>query len=319
MNGQARQLDRQALVYVAGAGTLIGAAIAGELQRQGFTNLLGLAGSGPDLLDAVAVETFFAANRPEYVFVASGRSGGIALNQAQPASLMLDNLLGSAHLIHAAHRHGARKLLYLGSSCCYPRLCPQPMREADLFTGPLEPTNQAYALAKLAGITLCQAYRQEHGDDFICGLPANCFGPGDDFSPENSHVIAALLGRMHVAKRQGHEKVMIWGSGAPRREFIYADDLASACLFVMEHYSEAQPINLGGGRDLGIADLASLAREVVGYQGRLDFDTSRPDGMPRKALDSSRLLGLGWHPGWDFRDALESTYRWFLEHEHGGN
>lgn len=317
MNGPVCQMDRQARVYVAGAETLIGAAIARELQRQGFSNLMGFGEGGLDLLDPAAVEAFFAIQRPEYVFVASGRSGGIDLNQRQPASLMRDNLLGSANLIHAAHQHHVRKLLYLGSSCCYPRLCPQPMREADLFTGPLEPTNQGYAMAKLAGITLCQAYRQEHGDDFICGLPANCFGPGDDFSLENSHVIAALIRRMRAAKLAGDEEVMIWGSGSPLREFIYADDLASACLFVMEHYSDSQPINLGGGQDLSIAELAEVVREVTGYPGRLAFDPSRPDGMPRKALDANRLLDLGWRPAWDFRRGVEATYAWYLEHENG--
>lgn len=317
MSEPTQAMDRRARVYVSGAEGLIGAAIVRELQRRGFTNLLGLAGDGPDLLDSVKVEAFFASQRPEYVFVASGRSGGIDLNQRQPASLMRDNLLGSANLIHAAHRHRTRKLLYLGSSCCYPRLCPQPMREADLFTGPLEPTNQAYAMAKLAGITLCQAYRQEHGDDFICGLPANCFGSGDDFSPENSHVIAALIRRMHAAKLAGDEEVAIWGSGSPRREFIYADDLARACLFVMERYSESAPINLGGGQELSIADLAGLVREVTGYPGRLAFDPSRPDGMPCKALDASRILGLGWRPEWDFHRALSATYAWYLEHENG--
>jgi len=317
MSGPVCQMDRQARVYVAGAETLIGAAIARELQRQGFSNLLGLAEGGPDLLDPGAVEAFFASQRPEYVFVASGRSGGIDLNQRQPASLMRDNLLGSANLIHAAHQHHARKLLYLGSSCCFPRLCPQPMREDDLFSGPLEPTNQGYAMAKLAGITLCQAYRQEHGDDFICALPANCFGPGDDFSRENSHVIAALIRRMHAAKRDGENEVIIWGSGAPRREFIFADDLASACLFAMEHYSDSRPINLGGGQDLSIAELAGMVREVTGYPGRLAFDPTRPDGMPRKALDARRLLALDWRPRWDFRQALSATYAWYLEHENG--
>lgn len=317
MSDTTRQMDRQARVYVAGAETLIGAAIVQELQRQGFGNLLGLAETGPDLLDPRAVEAFFASQRPEYVFVASGRSGGIDLNQRQPASLMRDNLLGSANIIHAAHQHCTRKLLYLGSSCCYPRLCPQPMREDDLFTGPLEPTNQGYAMAKLAGITFCQAYRQEHGDDFICGLPANCFGPGDDFSQENSHVIAALIRRMHAAKQAGEAEVLIWGSGAPRREFIFADDLAAACLFVMENYSAPQPLNLGGGQDLSIAQLAEMVRQVTGYSGRLTFDSTRPDGMPRKALDASRLLGLGWRPQWDFRRALELTYAWYLEQENG--
>ena len=255
-----------------------------------------------------------SASRPEYVFFAAGKSGGIGANVHFPADLMLDNLLSAAHVIDAAHRHGVRKLLYLASSCSYPKLCPQPMRVADLLSGPPEPTNEAYAVAKLAGIKLCQAYRRQYRDDFIVGIPANAFGPGDDFSLENSHVIAALIRKMHAAAQRGDERMEVWGTGSARREFIFADDLADACTHVMCGYSEDDPINLGGGPVLSIGELAEIVRRVVGFAGRLEFDPSKPDGMPMKGLESSRLASLGWQPQVGFADALGITYQWYLEH-----
>lgn len=306
-------MRKESVIFVAGGETLIGAAILRVLKQQGFENVHGAAGAQVDLCRATAVESFFARHRPEYVFHAGGRSGGIAANTKWPADLAYDNLLGSVHVVHAAHGHGAKRLLYLASSCSYPRLCPQPMQETMILTGPLEPTNEAYAVAKLAGMKLCQAYRQQYGDDFFVGIPANAFGPGDDFSPEDSHVIAALIRRFHEAKLRGDPAVAIWGTGRPRREFIYADDLAAACIFAMQHYQEAAPVNLGGGVDLSIAALAEKIRDLVGFAGRLEFDASRPDGMPLKSLDSSRLLSLGWRPAFDIEEGLRRTYEDFLQ------
>lgn len=305
-------MEKQAKIYVAGGQELIGAAILRQLERQGYTNLVGRPGDEPDLSDAVQVEAFFAQTKPDYVFIAAGKSGGIAANQKYPADLMLDNLLVASHLIPDAYRHGVKKLLYLASSCSYPRLAAQPMRVESLMTGLLEPTNEAYAVAKLAGIKLCQAYHQQFGANFISAIPANAFGPGDDFSPEDSHVIGALMYKMHQAKITGADSVEIWGTGTPRREFIFADDLADACLFVMGHYHNTAPINLGGDADLSIGELAVIIKEVVGYTGKLQFDTSKPDGMPLKALDSSQLSGLGWRPQTSFQAALSATYRWYL-------
>jgi len=300
-------------ILVADARTLIGAALLRQLERRGYSNVIGAGGEESDLTDAAQVEGFFAKTAPEYVFVAAGKSSGIEGNRKRPAELMLDNLLVECNVIHSAYRHGVKKLLYLASSCCYPKHCPQPMRVESLLTGPLEATNEAYAVAKIAGIKLCQAYRQQYGVPFIVGIPANVFGPGDDFSLEDSHVIPALIRKVYAAKASGVPSVKLWGTGTPRREFIFADDLGDACLFVMQEYDGAEPINLGGGIDLSIAELAELVKEVVGYPGELHFDTSRPDGMPLKALDSSRLIAMGWRPATPFRDAMSATCAWFRE------
>jgi len=299
-------------IYVAGGDALIGAALRERLRANGYTNLVGEPPGEPDLACPWQVEDFFAAERPEYVFVAAGPSGGIRANQSYPARLMRDNLLMTVHVVHAAHHHGVSKLLYLASSCSYPRLAPQPMRVASLMTGPLEPTNEAYAMAKLAGLVLCQAYRRQYGAPFITAIPANAFGPHDDFSAEDSHVIPGLVRRFHEARCCGQAEVRIWGSGSPRREFLYSRDLADACLFVMRNYDGDKPINLGGGQELSIADTASAIAAVVGYRGRLSFDTSRPDGMPLKGLDAQPLRKLGWTPSTPFRTALAETYDWFL-------
>jgi GDP-L-fucose synthase len=298
-------------IYVAGGDTLIGAALLRQLHRQGYTSVIDPSNE-PDLTDAASVDAFFARARPECVFVAAGKSGGIEANRTYPATLLLDNLLVESHLIDSAYRHVVKKLLYLASACCYPKHAPQPMRIESLLTGPLEPTNEAYAVAKIAGMKLCQAYRQQHDANFIVGIPANAFGPGDDFSLENSHVVAALMRKMHEASGRHMPSVEIWGSGTPRREFIYADDLADACVFVMNHYDAAEPINLGSGVDVSIAELAMQIKAVVGYSGDLRFDPSKPDGMPLKALDSSVLLSLGWKPATPFRAALAMTYEAFV-------
>jgi GDP-L-fucose synthase len=310
-------LDKRDKIYVAGAETLLGAALLRELERQGYVNIVARADEEPDLTDAIQVEAFFARSVPDYVFLAAGKSGGIRANQKYPAELIRDNLLVECHVVHSAYRHGAKKLLYVASSCSYPKYCAQPMRAESLMTGPLEPTNEAYAVAKIAGIKLFQAYRQQYGVDFVSGIPADAFGPGDDFSPEDSHVVAGLLRRMHDAKIHGKESVEVWGTGAPRREFIFADDLADACIFVMREYGDPQPINLGGGSDLSIRELAELIKQVVGYPGQLVFDSSKPDGMPLKILDSGELRQMGWRPRTPFRSALSATYDWFLRTERG--
>lgn len=306
-------MEKNYRIYVAGGQTLIGAAILRQLERQGYINIVGKPGEEPDLTDAGAVANLFFQQAPEYVFVAAGKSGGIEANRKYPAELILDNLLVGCNVIHNAYRYGVKKLLYLASSCSYPKQCPQPMRVESLLTGPPEATNEAYAIAKIAGIKLCQAYRQQYGANFIVGIPANVFGPGDDFSPEDSHVIAALICKMHKAKTLGTPFVEIWGTGTPRREFIFADDLADASLFVMREYEGAEPINLGGDIDLSIGELAAMIKEVVGYLGELRYGANRPDGMPLKVLDSSKLREMGWQPKIHFRNALSITYNWFKE------
>jgi GDP-L-fucose synthase len=308
------QPPRTARVYVAGGRTLLGAALLDHLRAAGYENLVGTEPDEPDLTSAEQIEDFFQSARPEYVVVTAGLAGGIRANQLCPATLMRDNLLVAVHVLEAAHRCGVRKLLYVASSCGYPRLAPQPMREESLLTGPLEPTSECYALAKLAGLKLCQAYRRQYGCPFLAAVPANPYGPHDDFSPEASHVIPGLLRRMHTAKVRGEPELSVWGTGAARREFIFARDLAAACWFLLGTYDDPEPINIGTGADVSIADLARLIAEMVGYRGRLRFDASKPDGMPLKALDAGKLRALGWRPAVELRRGLEETYQWFLRH-----
>lgn len=314
IHNQVIHLKKESKIFVAGVDTLAGAALLRRLKHKGFTQVIGDAGEEPELTDPLKVAAFFRDTAPEYVFLTAGKSGGIEANRRYPAELMLHNLLVQTHVIHSAYLSGVKKLLYLASSCSYPRDCPQPMEEAALFTGPLEPTNEAYAVAKLAGIKLCQAYRQQYGVNFITAIPANIFGPGDDFSPENSHVISGLIRRMHEAQIQGAPDITIWGTGSPQRDFIYTDDLADACIMVMEEYNDQQPINLGSGEALTIAKLAGLIKEVLGFPGEIRFDPGKPDGMPVKILDCRKLKALGWQPRLSFRDALEATYKWFCRH-----
>ena len=308
-------MNPQDTIFVAGADTLIGGAIVRQLRRQGFARIVGAEQDAPDLTDAAAVEAFFARTKPACVFVAAGKSGGISANQKYPADLMLNNLLVISHVLASAHRHGAAKLLYLASSCIYPKQCPQPMSIASLMTGPMEPTSEPYAMAKMAGIKLCQAYRRQHGAHFISGIPADVFGPGCKFNPEDSHVVPALMLKMHEAKKSGVGSIEVWGTGQPRREFIFADDVADACIFVMNGYDDTEPINLGGGADLSIREAAETIQQVVGYTGELRFDTSKPDGALLKRLDSSRLLAMGWHPAVSFEKGLQATYQSLLERE----
>jgi len=301
-------------IYVAGTDTLIGAAILSDLEKQGYTNATGSALSADD----APVDSFFSENHPEYVFLAAGKSGGIGANQRYPADLMMDNLVVVSDVIRASHRYDVRKLLYVASSCCYPRDCPQPMRVESLMSGPLEQTNQSYALAKLAGLELCRAYRAQFGSDFIAAIPANAYGPGDDFSFDDSHVIAALIRKMHEAKVAEAGHVDVWGAGTAEREFIFAADLAGACVFLMNNYSAMAPINVGAeSQRVTIAELVVLIKEAVGYAGEIRFDRTHPDGMPRKILDSAPLRDLGWRPTTDFRTALAATYDYFLQIEHG--
>ncbi len=307
-------MDRRAKIFVAGGRTHIGSALVDQLAQHGYTNLVGTGGAEPELTDAVQVESFFATTRPEYVFVVGGKTAGIKGNQMYPAELIYDNLMTGTHVIHNAYRHGAEKLLYLASSCSYPKLCPQPMKPESLLTGPPEPTNEAHALARLAGIAMCRAYRQQYGVNFVTSVRADPFGPGDHFDLENSHVIPALMRKTHDAKLTGADTVEVWGTGSPRREFILTRDLADGCIFVMRKYNGDETINIGSGTDTSIRELAATLQDVVGFSGKLYFDTTRPDGMPVKILDSSVLTEVGWRPKTTLRDALSETYDWFLTH-----
>ncbi len=304
------QTDR---IYVAGNETIVGKALLRRLDSAGYSNVVDTSSIEPDLTDGASVNAYFEAVRPDYVFLAAGKSGGIGANQKYPADLMLNNLLIQCQIIRSAQRHGARKLLYVASSCSYPRSCPQPMQVRSLMTGPLESTSEAYAMAKIAGIKLCQAYQQQHGAAMISVIPGDVFGPGDDFGLEDSHVVAALIRKMHQAKIDGAQTVEVWGSGSPRREFIFVDDVADAALFLMQSYSDPTPVNLGNGSEISIKHIAELIRKVVGYNGQLRFDPTKPDGMPLKALDSSELMAMGWRPKVSLQRGLEETYRWFLD------
>ncbi len=300
-------------VYVAGHRGLVGSAIWRELGRQGFRRLIGKTRAELDLLDAGAVEKFYSNEKPEYVFVAAARAGGIKANDSHPAEFLYQNLQIQNNLIHFAHEARAAKLLFLGSSCIYPKLAPQPLREEYLLGGPLEPTNQWYAIAKIAGIKLCQAYRRQYGCDFISAMPTNLYGPNDNYDLENSHVLPALIRKFHEAKAAKAPVVTCWGTGSPLREFLYADDLARACVFLMQNYSEEQFINIGYGSDISIKELAELVRRIVGFTGEIVWDKSKPDGTPRKWMDSSRLFALGWKPQIDLETGIRLAYEDFLK------
>ena len=307
----AMAIARNARIYVAGHRGLVGSAIWRELQHGGFVNLIGRSHAELDLLDADAVRSFYAEQKPEYVFVAAARVGGILANNTKPAQFLYENLQIQNHLIDGAFRAGVRKLLFLGSSCIYPKLAPQPLREEHLLTGPLEPTNEWYALAKIAGIKMCQAYRRQYGCDFISAMPTNMYGPNDNYDPEGSHVLPAFIRKFHEAKLSRQTVVACWGTGAPLREFMHADDLGRACVFLMENYSEELFINAGTGQEISIHDLAELVRQVVGFEGRIVWDTTKPDGTPRKLMDSSRLLGMGWRPQVDLPEGIRLAYEDF--------
>ena len=308
-------MDAGARIFVAGHRGLVGSALVRRLTRESCSNLLTVTRDQVDLRDQAAVNYWFRANRPEYVFHAAGTVGGILANSTRPAEFIYDNMMMHATVVHAAHLHGVKKLLYLGSSCIYPRESPQPITEESLLTGPLEPTNEAYAIAKIAGIKLCQTYRNQYGCDFISAMPTNLYGENDNFDLASSHVLPALIRKFHDAKASGQREVVVWGTGRPRREFLHVDDLADACVFLMRHYDEDRHINVGTGEDQTIAELAGLVRSVVHPDAAMTFDTSKPDGMPQKLLDVSRLHALGWRHRIQLADGIAATYRWFVERE----
>jgi len=305
-------MNENSRIYVAGHHGLVGSAIWRELQRQGFKNLIGRTRSEVNLQDAVAVQKFYEETRPEFVFVAAAKVGGIHANSTEPAAFLFENLQIQNNLIHAAKLAGVKKLLFLGSSCIYPKLAPQPLKEEYLLTGPLEPTNEWYAVAKIAGIKLCQAYRRQYGCDFISAMPTNMYGPNDNYDLQTSHVLPALIRKFHDAKTSAAAAVTCWGTGTPLREFLYADDLASACVFLMQHYSEEQFINVGSGSEITIRELSELVKRVVGFSGEIVWDKSKPDGTPRKLMDSSRLFALGWKPQVDLAAGIRLAYQDFL-------
>ena len=305
-------LQKDGKFFVAGHRGLVGSAICRALRRAGYERLCLRSHAELDLLEQEAVRDFFAAERPDYVVLAAARVGGIHANAAYPAQFIYENLQIQNNVIHCAWQHKVKKLLFLGSSCIYPKLCPQPIREEHLLTGPLEPTNEPYALAKISGIRMCQAYRAQYGFDAISAMPTNLYGTGDNYHPENSHVIPALIRRVHEAKVTGQKAVRIWGTGTPLREFLHADDMAEACVFLMERYSEAEHINVGSGQELSIMDVARLTARVVGFAGEILTDPTRPDGTPRKLMDSGRLFALGWRPRITLEDGLRAAYADFL-------
>ena len=305
-------IAKNARIYVAGHRGLVGSAIWRELAAQGFTQLIGKSRSEVDLLDPAAADALYETERPEYVFVAAAKVGGIHANDTQPAGFLYENLQIQNHLIHGAHQHGVKKLLFLGSSCIYPKLAPQPLREEYLLTGPLEPTNEWYALAKITGLKLCQAYRRQHGCDFISAMPTNLYGLNDNYDLQTSHVLPALIRKFHEAKVKGTKTVTCWGTGRPLREFLYTDDLARACVFLLGNYSEEQFINVGFGSDVSIQELAETIRRIIGFAGEILWDISKPDGTPRKLMDSSRLFALGWRPQIDLEQGIRLAYADFL-------
>jgi len=306
-------IPRDARIYVAGHRGLVGSAIWRKLQQLGFSQLIGKTRAELDLLDSTAVAELYRREKPEYVFVAAARVGGILANSRQPVPFLYDNLLIQNHLIYGAFECGVKKLLFLGSSCIYPRLASQPLKEEYLLSGPLEPTNQWYAIAKIAGIKLCEALRRQHGCNFISAMPTNMYGMNDNYDLQTSHVLPALIHKFHDAKITRATAVTCWGTGTPLREFLYADDLAEACLFLMENYNEEQFINVGSGGEISIRDLAELIRTIVGYEGEILWDNSKPDGTPRKLMDSSRLFALGWRPRVDLASGIRLAYGDFLK------
>ncbi len=309
-------MDTNAKIYVAGHRGLVGQALVRQLNAQGFANIVTRTRSELDLMEQAAVRDFFAAEKPDYVFDAAAIVGGIQANNEYPADFIAGNLMIQTNLIDTAYRSGARKLLFLGSTCIMPREAPQPMKEEYMLTGPLEETNQWYAVAKIAGIKMCQAYRRQYGFDAISVQPTNLFGIGDNFDYETSHMVAALIRKMHDAKVSGSGTVTIWGTGTPRREIMFADDMADACIFLMRNYSGEDFVNIGVGDDITITDFAKLVADVVGFKGEFAYDTSKPDGTPRKLVDVSRLNALGWKSGISLREGVERTYAWFVENEY---
>jgi GDP-L-fucose synthase len=307
-------MDRAAKIYVAGHRGMVGSAIVRALRAAGHTAVVTRTSAELDLRDGAATRAFLAVEKPAYVVMAAARVGGIKANSTEPYDFLYDNLAMAANVIDGSHRAGVRKLLFLGSSCIYPKMAPQPIREESLLTGPLEVTNEAYAIAKIAGIKLCDHARAQYGRDFISAMPCNLYGTGDNFSLENSHVLPALIRKMHEAKLRGDTSLRLWGTGTPLREFLHADDLAEACLLLLERYSQAGHINVGSGEELSIRQLADQIAQVVGFTGRLEFDPSMPDGTPRKLMDVSRIRALGWKPRIALTEGIRGAYAWYLAH-----
>jgi GDP-L-fucose synthase len=308
-------MDKDAKIYLAGHRGLVGSALLRQLQAGGYGNLVLRTSSQLDLRDQSATAAFFLEERPDYVLLAAAKVGGIVANESFPAQFIYDNLMIQTNVIHASYLSGVTKLLLLGSSCIYPRLAEQPIREESLLTGPLEPTNEPYAIAKIAGIKMCQSYNRQYGTRFICAMPTNLYGPNDNFDLTTSHVLPALLRKVHEAKRDGAASVTVWGSGTPYREFIHVDDVAQASLFLMECYEGSEPVNVGSGEELSIAELARRIAAVVGFTGEIRFDTSKPDGTPRKLCDVSKIHQLGWHHKITLEQGLRDTYAWYLRQE----
>lgn len=307
-------MDFHSKIYVAGHRGLVGAAICRALDTAGFSNILTRTHGELDLTNQAAVQSFFSDEQPDYVFLSAARVGGIHANDTFPAEFIRDNLLIQTNIVDAAYQNGVKKLLFLGSSCIYPKLCPQPMKEEYLLTGSLESTNEWYAVAKISGIKMCQAYHKQYGFKAISLMPTNLYGPGDNFNLKSSHVLPALIRKFHEAKEAGNTEVEVWGTGTPLREFLYVDDLASACIFLMENYADPEIVNIGSRQEVSIQALAELVADIVGFSGEISFNTDMPDGTPRKLLDVSRLHSLGWDASTDLRDGIVETYSWFLAH-----
>jgi len=308
-------VERDAKIYVAGHRGLVGSAIMRRLDAAGFDNLVVRPSSELDLREQAAVRDFFAREKPDYVILAAAKVGGILANDTYPAEFIYDNLMMEANIVQAAWQYKVKKLLALGSTCIYPKMAPQPLKEEYLLTGPLEPTNEWYAVAKIAGIKLCQAYRKQYGCSFIAAMPTNLYGPGDNFDLEKSHVLPALIRKFHDAKMNDEPAVVLWGTGKALREFLHVDDMADAALFLLEQYDDGEIVNIGVGEDISIADLADIVKAVVGYIGRIEYDSSKPDGTPRKLVDVARISGLGWSAKINLRSGIEQTYQWFLNNQ----
>ncbi|HEX4632009.1 MAG TPA: GDP-L-fucose synthase [Chthoniobacterales bacterium] len=308
-------MDKSDKIFIAGHRGLVGSALVRKLAQDGFDNVLVRGRADLDLGDAAAVGRFFAEEEPAIVVLAAAKVGGIKANNDLPVEFLLDNLQMQNNVVRAAHENGVRKLLFLGSSCIYPKHAPQPIPESALLTGPLEPTNEPYAIAKIAGIKLCQAYAREYGANFISAMPTNLYGPNDNFDLESSHVLPALLRKAHTAKKEGVRELVVWGSGKPRREFLHVDDLAAACVFLLEKYDSPEIVNIGCGEDISVRELAELIGEIVGFKGQLTWDATKPDGTPRKLLDVSKIHALGWRHQIGLREGIKRTYEWFLENE----
>jgi len=306
-------MDQDSKIYIAGHQGLVGSAIHRKLTEKGYSNIIGRTRDELDLEEQAGTASFFQEERPEYVFLAAARVGGIWANNTYPAEFIYSNIMMEMNIIHASYRTEVKKLLFLGSSCIYPGQCPQPMKEEYLLSGPLEPTNEPYAVAKIAGIKACQSYNRQFGTNYISVMPTNLYGPNDSFDLETSHVLPAFIRKFHEAKIDSRPSVTVWGTGAPKREFLHVDDLADACVFLMNHYDESEIINIGCGKEISIAELAGLVKDVVGYTGEIEYDREKPDGMSRKLLDVGKLKSLGWMPGLSLKEGIEKTYAWYCK------